>query len=190
MLSDERINTNFSIFVKKLNECDIDCETLLNDFGDKIKMAPGTSNIDAGLAYPGAMVNYVLRHLTPLALKINELFGDGIKVNDKSLIKVCLLHQIAKGLIFIEETEKWKRDKGNLYTFADLDGALRCGERSALMCLNSGIKLNFEEFEAFRILDRDASDEQAKYFSSPIAVLVRIANEIAMLEIKKKCGSK
>jgi hypothetical protein len=186
MLSDERINANFSIFVKKLKECNVECDILLNEFGDKIKMSPGTSNSDAGLAYPGAMVNYVLRHLTPLALKINELFSDTIKVDDKSLIKVCLLHQIAKGLIFVEETEKWKRDRGNLYTFADLDGALKCGERSALMCLNSGIKLTCEEFEAIRILDKDASDEQAKYFSSPLAILVKTANEIAMLEIKKE----
>lgn len=61
----------------------------------------------------------------------------------------------------------------------DLKGALRVGERSLLIAMNEGVKFTEDEFEAMRIMDKDGADDNySKYFSSPLSMVIRHANEM------------
>ena len=48
-----------------------------------------------------------------------------------------------------------------------------------------GVSLTEEDIEAMLCLDKDVNDEQSKLHSSPLAVVMRQANEIVLLELMK-----
>lgn len=117
------------------------------------------------------------------AVKINALLPEDKQVDKDSLVKVILLSQISKVLMFTPNTNDWEVQKrGMVYTFNNLEGALRMGERSLLIAMNAGVKFTAEEFEAMRILDKSSDDDNyAKYYSSMLSTLVKQANEIVMV---------
>ena len=60
---------------------------------------------------------------------------------------------------------------------------MKMGLRSIALCEECDIKLTAEEIEAMTILDRETED-QAKFFASPLAQIVKIANELTFLHLK------
>ena len=56
------------------------------------------------------------------------------------------------------------------------------GARSILMSQNLGINFSNEEFEAMMILDRDDNDLQAKFYSNPLSIIIKQANELTFLQ--------
>ena len=54
------------------------------------------------------------------------------------------------------------------------------------MCQICGINFSTEEAEAMTVNDRDLTDDQARYYSSVMATLVRQANELTYIQINKK----
>ena len=65
------------------------------------------------------------------------------------------------------------------YKFTKLEGRLKFGERSILRAMNMGIRFSPAEWEAMRSLDNTDDDKAARFFDSPLAMIVRIANELA-----------
>ena len=146
-----------------------------------MKASFATTN-DNALCYDGAFIRGILDVAT-YAVKINALLPEDKQVDKDSLVKVILLSQISKVLMFTPNTNDWEVQKrGMVYTFNNLEGALRMGERSLLIAMNAGVKFTAEEFEAMRILDKSSDDDNyAKYHSSMLSTLVKQANEIVMV---------
>ena len=179
LITDEFKEKNYSFFIKKLNQFNIDTTILEEKFGEKLKNA--TFNINNG--GDGTFLHIIVRMLTPNAIKLSELnpFNTNpqelINFNKDSLIKVCLLMHISK----VEMFQSGKRE--GTYEYAPNPYGMKMGLRSVALCNECNINLTTEEIEAMTILDRE-NDDQAKFFSSPLAQLVKIANELTFLHIK------
>lgn len=186
MLSVEKINENYVLFLKKLEGVGVDYTSIVKYVGENnLKNATFAINTDMGMAYDGSLINIILRKVTKYAVLINQMLPESVRVNEESLIKVCLLHQISKAIMFEENDSTWeKTNRGLLYKYSELEGTLRCGERSAYICLSNGVQFTPEEYEAMRIMDKDSEDTYAKFYSSPIATIVKQANELAAMDMR------
>ena len=174
---------NYELYLKKLNQLGIDTTKLNDEFGEKLTNATFSINSDNGLAYDGALINTILYKLTPYAIKINELFPKELQVDKNSLIKVCLLHQIAKAVRLEKNDNEWEIEKRKLiYKYTPNQPSIRTGLHSLVMATNCGINFTADEAEAMTVNDRDLSDDQARWHSSIMASIVRQASEMVYLE--------
>lgn len=185
-MSENAIKKNFETYKKGLVKLfgEEITNRLIEAIGGEDALAKATyaSLSDTGAAYEGAFIKNIIR-LTQYANKINELLPEDIRADVNSVNKVCMLSQIAKVLLYEENDNNWEiANRGMLYKYASLEGALRVGERSTMIASNAGVILNEVEYEAMRILDKDGSDDNfSKYFSSPLSTVVRQASEIITL---------
>jgi hypothetical protein len=73
------------------------------------------------------------------------------------------------------------------YKFTKLDGCLKAGERSILLCNNLGIQFTPIEFEAMKAMDKDGNEfDSGKYFMNIMTIIIRQANDLAYLIAKEK----
>lgn len=173
MVSEQRIEKNYELFFSKLKELGIDTSFLEKKFGEKIKTAVFNTT-----SQEGSLLDTILRVLTPNAIKSSELIKNNEEIFNKiSLVKVCLLGHISKCEMF----QKGRRE--GTYDYAPYPYGMKMGLRSVALCAECGISLSAEEIEAMTVLDRETED-QAKYFSSPLASLYKIANELTFLQLK------
>ena len=173
---------NYELYLKKLNQIGIDTEKLANEIGDKLADATFSINSD-NLAYDGALINTVLYKLTPYAIKLNELYPAEIQVDKTSLVKVCLLHHIAKAIRLMPNDNEWEiKNRGLIYKYTPNQPSIRTGLHSLIIAQNCGIQFTAEEAEAMTVNDRDLSDDQARWHSSLMASIIRQANEMVYLE--------
>lgn len=182
MISEEMKEKNYILFKKKLETFGVSGEKVDEIFGDKLKNASFALTNEYGLAYDGSLVHVILRTLTPFAIKINDLLNDNIKVNQDSLIKVCLLHQISKAFMFTPNDNEWEKEKrGMMYKYAPSKVGLKMGLKSVLLAQKLGVTFEEEEVEAMTILDRSSDDNQAKFFSTPLSTVLKEAAELTYL---------
>jgi hypothetical protein len=187
MISEEVKNKNFEIFLKKLSQVGVDATMFSGDFGEKIKNASFTNINDFGNAYQGSLIEIVLKVLTPYAVRINELLPEGQRVDKNTLVKVCLLHHIAKAVRLVPNDNQWEVEKRLMvYKYDDSQPSIRTGLHSLILAQNSGITFSPEEAEAMTVNDRDLTDDQARWHSSVMATIVRQANELTYVQINGK----
>ena len=151
--------------------------------GDEAVMNASYSNLsDSGSAFEGSFVKNIIR-LTKYANQINDILPEENRADKISISKVCILSQIAKVVMLSKNENNWEVvNRGMIYKYNTLPGALRTGERSIMICANAGVKFTDEEFEAMGILDSNPSeDNYKKYFASTISTVVRQAAEIITL---------
>ena len=155
---------------------------------ERIKNGVFGNTVETGVAYDGSLVACSLA-IVNYARQINQMLPSSKRAADNSIVKVALLSHIAKAVMFTENDNSWeKTNRGILYKFESLDGALRCGERSILLAMNAGVRFTEDEFEAMRIMDKSGDDDNyTKYYSSALSMVIRQANEIITLikHIKK-----
>ena len=174
---------NYELFLKKLNQLGIDTTKLAEEYGELLAEATFSVNSENGLAFDGALIDTILYKLTPYAVKINDLFPKEIQVDKVSLVKVCLLHQIAKAVRLVKNENEWEiKNRGLAYTYAKKKPSIRTGLHSLVIAQNCGIQFTPEEAEAMTVNDRDLSDDQARWHSSLMASIVRQASEMVYLE--------
>lgn len=198
-ITEEKINKNYLLWIDCLKKYDCYSEELIDEYGDAIKTASFAMNETSGGAYQGSLLDIVLSKLCVIASHINEnAFG----VNDKGkirhpllqvdknvLMKVLLLQHISKAEMFIPSNEQWKINKGMFYEFnPNTQTALKLGERSIFICQKCGIKLTEEEYDAMKVCDKD--EEKNNSFVTPLAELVKIANQLTAIEIYQKHKNK
>lgn len=164
-------------------------DKIINELGgeDKVMRATYSNLLDTGSAFEGSFIKNIIK-MTQYANKINGLLPDDMKEDTKSIFKICMLCQIAKVISFEENDNNWEiANRGMAYKYLDLEGALRIGERSALICSNMGVKFTPTEYEAMRILDKtNDGDNYSKYFSSTLSMIVRQSSEWVTKENKFK----
>ena len=192
MLTTERINLNYITFCNKLKKYNCYSEQMISEIGDLLKNASFSMNDDSGSAYQGSLIDIVLNHLCSVAYNINEiLLGSSgkfsaMRVNMDMLMRVLLLQHIAKAEMFINTRDSWKVKKGILYEFnPDMKTSLKLGERSLYLCQKYDIKLEEEEYEAIRILDK-TEDDKVLYYITPLCSIVRMANQFVAVEMRQK----
>jgi hypothetical protein len=146
---------------------------------EAVTHATYASDEKTGLAYNGSFIKAILQ-LTTFAVNLNKLLPENKQVDNNTLIKIALISQITKVALFAPNDNKWEiENRGVNYKFNNLEGALRVGERSALLALQSGVTLTPTEFEAMRIMDKANSDDKyADYFSSVLSTIIKQANEL------------
>lgn len=183
MLSEDIILKNYDDFKKRL-ETYVGVEetnNLINSLGgDDVVMDASYANLtDSGLAYKGSLIESML-NITKYAVKINQLLPENKQANLNSIVKVGLLHHIAKVLLYEPNDNNWEiTNRGMVYKYnSELEGALRVGERSTLLSSNAGVKFSELEYEAMRIMDKTNDDNYAKYYSSSLSIVIKQANEI------------
>lgn len=186
MLTKEQIDKNFALYVKKLNSVGVETSKLVEVYGDKIAKASFTISNEYGNAYEGSLIEIVLKILTPYAVRLNGLFPEKVQVDKNELVKVCLLHHIAKAIRLIPNDNQWEVEKRSLiYKYDTSLPSIRTGLHSLLMAQECGIPFTAQEAEALTINDRDLTDDQARWHSSIMASIVRQANEMTYLTINQ-----
>ena len=183
-LSKEILVSNFSKYKKRLITYvgEQETESIIEELGgdDAVMNATYANTDNTGLAYDGSFTETIIA-LTVYASKINNLLPEEKQVSKESIAKVALLSQIGKVLLFKPQTNDWRRKNlGENYTYAELDGAIRVSERSILIAMNSGVKFTEFEFEAMRIMDKqnENADNYSKYFSGTLSMVIKQANEM------------
>lgn len=194
MINEEKINKNYLLWITKLEDNNCFSEKLVDLYGGLIKISSYGMSLDTGAAYDGALITTILWKICKYAININNMLPDNLQVDKKSLLKVCLLQHIGKAVMYKKQDNAYNISKGYLFKFNDnLDTSLKCGERSIFMCMESGIPLTEEEYEAMKIIDKD-DDSKQTYYSSLLTTIVKNANSLANAELKteynniKKCN--
>lgn len=192
-ITEEKKNLNFTMWIKKLKDYGCYSESMMTEMGEKIRNSTFNINEQNGACYDGALIDTVLFNLCTLAFHVNDLAFGGEKakhpflnVNINMLMRVLLLQHIAKAEFFVPQTEPWKKNKGYLYDFANnMETQLKLGERSAFLCLKYGIHLSEAEYEAMTIIDKE--DKTFNSHQNPLAVLVKMINQLVQVELQRKC---
>ena len=178
---------NLRLFFGKLEKLGINPSILEEKYGDRLMNATFTNSNEFGNAYDGSFLEIVLKVLTPFAVRLNELLQEEQRVDKDTLVKVCLLHQIAKAVRIVPNGNQWEIEKRGLVYKYDSDlPSIRTGLHSVSMCFECGIPLSTDEIEVMTINDRDLSDDQARWHASVMASLVRQANELTYIQINNK----
>ncbi len=184
MLNNEQQNLEYTEFVSELMKIGINVTEFISD--TQLFNAPAGLNEDTGNAFTCGLVmhcNTVLKLARRLAKTVSLTFT----IDDESLVKVCLLHQIAKTEMFVENDDSWGLKRGYKYKFAETEGVLKVGERSLCICNNAGIKFTPIEFEAMRVLDKDGDElKSQKQLINILSLIVLQANELAYAIEKEK----
>lgn len=192
MISEEKINSNFVLWVERLKKYNCYSEEMINEIGGKLKNASFSLSTSTGSAYNGSMIDTVLNNLCTIAYHLNEdTFGinarqkykhNSLRVDSDMLMRVLLLQHISKCELFAAQDQQWKISKGYLYDFnSELKTSLKTGERSIYLCQKYGIKLSEEEFEAMRIIDKEEDFKNNSYMT-PLCAIVKIANQLTAIE--------
>ena len=136
-------------------------------------------------AFEGGLIDHLLR-VTKFAVSINEnVLPEALKLDKKTLIKVCFLHQIGKANLYVPCSSEWHRtNQGKMYEFNNDLLSMRVGERSVYYTLGNNIPLTEEEYQAIVNYDKDDTDKQAKYHTSMLGTILKMANELAIAEEK------
>ena len=178
-ISEEKFNQEWSTFWSNMTMAGLaeyfDADKLMN----QMKTAAGALSIDTGLAYPGALLVHI-NLFTALAQRLAKTVC-GTFPNINNLVKVCCLQHLSKIEMYEPNDNQWEIDKrGFVYKFAETEGCLKFGERSALNAMNAGVKLSPVEFEAICSLDKDGEEaKNRKYVVDILSTIVRQANELA-----------
>ena len=183
MITEEIKEKNFEIYIKKLGQIGVNLDSLIEQ-GLNLKDASFTNSNEHGNAYPGSLLEIVLKVLTPYAVKLNELLPENMRVDKNTLVKVCLLHHIAKAVRLVPNDNQWEVEKRQLvYKYAEGQPSIRTGLHSLILAQQAGISFTPEEAEVMTVNDRDLTDDQARWHSSVMATIVREANELTYIQI-------
>lgn len=160
-------------------------DKLIDFLGQDFIKAPASTATNLHNAFEGGLIAHLLL-TTKYAVSINEILPESMKVDNKSLIKVSLLHQIGKAKLYKPNESKWHNDRGMMYEFNEDLVSMRVGERSVHYIVSNDIPLTEEEYQAIINHDKDDSDKQAKWHSNMLGIILKQANELAIMEEKSK----
>lgn len=182
-MTEECKEHNLELFFKKLTQLGIETSMLNELIGEKLKECSFAMNNSTSLCGDGTFIETILKTLTPFAVQLNNMFPEEMRVEQNTLVKVCLLHQIAKAVRLVKNDNSWEVEKrGIFYTYDKSQPSIRTGLHSLIIAQNCGINFTAEEAEAMTVNDRDLTDEQSRWHSSLLSSIVRQASEMTYLK--------
>ena len=158
---------------------------------EKFKLTPCAPSLDSGVAYEGAIM-YETIMMWHFANKLMPIYNKITPINEKSLAKVIVLHQLGKVDMFIPNPDKWQVDKlGKVYGFTETNYVLKTGERSKLLCGNAGIQFTPEEYEAMSILDKTPEEyENSSKFISHLSTIFKMCVDLTYICARERLKKK
>lgn len=182
----EKILKNKEKFNKTNETYNILSENLLEFLGEDLYSAPASNMESMYNAFPGGLIDYVLT-VTKYGINLNDILPESQRVDKKSIIRVCFLHQLGKVKLYkFCESEWHRKNQGKMYDFNEDLVSMRVGERSAYYSLRYGVELSDEEYQSILNYDKTDDDKQSKWYGSTLSTILRLANELAIIECKKK----
>lgn len=160
-------------------------EELVTFLGENFIKAPASTLKSLHNAFEGGLVDHLL-NVTKYAVNFNNALPEDERVDQKSLVKTCLLHQIGKAHAYKPCISEWHiKNQGKMYEFVDETVAMRVGERSVFYALSHGIKLTEEETSAILMFDK-TDDKMAEYHNTTLGDLLKASATFAIKSEKKK----
>jgi len=182
----EKILKNKEKFNKTNETYNILSEKLLEFLGEDLYSAPASNMESMYNAFPGGLIDYILT-VTKYGINLNDILPESQRVDKKSIIRVCFLHQLGKVKLYkFCESEWHRKNQGKMYDFNEDLVSMRVGERSAYYSLRYGVELSDEEYQSILNYDKTDDDKQSKWYGSTLSTILRLANELAIIECKKK----
>lgn len=183
-LDQEKIVANTKKFFETATNNGFMNNELMAFLGQDFIKAPASSMADYHNAFEGGLIDHSLR-VASYAVKINNVLPEDEKVNQVSLLKVCLLHAIGKAKLYTPCTSEWHRkNQGKMYEFNNDITSMRVGERSAYYILSHGVSLTEDEFAAIVFFDK-VDDKMSDYYNSMLGELLKMANTLAIKHEQK-----
>ena len=184
MLKKEVIQTNKDLFQKTIKAYELFTPELEEFLGEDLYMSPSSTTIAMYGAFPGGLVNHLLS-VTKFANTINKGMLECHSIEQKDLVKTCFLHQIGKVKLFKFNESEWHRTNlGKMYEYDEEVVSMTVGERSVFYAMKNGVDLTEEQTQAILNWDKGNDDKSSKYHTEPLGVILRAANDIAILEQK------
>lgn len=159
-------------------EIGVELENIVNV--EELMVTPGAPSLDSGVAYDGAIMYHAIM-VWHFAKKLVPIYSSIAQIDMKSLAKVVALHQLGKIGMFTPNPDEWQKKKlGKAYTFVEHNACLKTGERSKLICSNSGITFTPEEYEAMSILDKTPEEyENMTKYRTHISTILKMSSDLA-----------
>lgn len=159
-------------------------DEFMNFLGEAFIKAPASTMTDYHNAFEGGLIDHLLR-VANYAVRINNSLPDDEKLDQASLLKVCLLHQTGKANLYLPCTSEWHRkNQGKMYEFNQDLVSMRVGERSVYYALSHGIKFTEQEYAA--ILNFDKNDDRgAIYHNTMLGELLKMGSILAIKNEEK-----
>ena len=180
----EKIVKNKEKFNKTNEAYNILTKELLDYLGEDLYSSPASNMESMYNAFPGGLVDYILR-VTKYGINLNDILPDNQKVDKSSIIKVCFLHQLGKVRLYkFCESEWHRKNQGKMYDFNEDLVSMRVSERSAYYTMKFGVDLTEEEYQSIVNYDKTDDDKQSKWYGSTLSTILRMANELAIIECK------
>lgn len=182
----EKILKNKEKFNKTNETYNILSENLLEFLGEDLYSAPASNMESMYNAFPGGLIDYILT-VTKYGINLNDILPESQRVDKKSIMRVCFLHQLGKVKLYkFCESEWHRKNQGKMYDFNEDLVSMRVGERSAYYSLRYGVELSDEEYQSILNYDKTDDDKQSRWYGSTLSTILRLANELAIIECKKK----
>ena len=187
MLKPEQIVKNTRKYFQTTQDLGVMPESLMSFLGEAFIKAPASTMKSLHNAFEGGLIDHLL-NVTKYAVNFNNALSEDERVDQKSLVKVCLLHQIGKAHMYKPCESDWHRtNQGKMYEFNDSDVSMRVSDRSIYYLLSHGVKLTEEEFGAIAMFDR-GDDKMAEYHNSTLGDILKAASLFAIKNEKRKNG--
>ena len=184
-LEQEKIVANAKKYFDTATKLGFMNEDLMKFLVEAFIKAPASTMADLHNAFEGGLIDHLLR-VGSYAVKFNNALPEEERVDQNSLLKVCLLHQIGKAHLYKPCESEWHRkNQGKMYEFNDDISSMRVGERSIYYAMSHGIKFTEEEYTAIINLDKN-DDKMAEYHNSMLGDLLKTAAIFAIKHEKNK----
>lgn len=175
-LSEQQAAVEWSKFATKFEELGLSKYYDMDKLKNEVLSAPCAISEDSGTAYKGALIMHI-NMVMALAQRIAKMISGTFQISEQSLLKACCIMHLAKRHMYVESDNDWDIKRGYPFKFAENEGTLKCGERSALEAMNNGIELTVAEFETIKALDDD--DSSKRVFQDIMVTVVKQANDLA-----------
>jgi hypothetical protein len=154
-------------------------EELMAFLGEEFIKAPASTMEEYHNPFEGGLIDHLLK-VAKYAVLINKSLPDEERVDQNSLVKTCLLHQIGKAKLYTPCKSEWHRkNQGKMYEFVDGLTSMRSGERSVYYATSFGVKLTEEEYIAIVNFDK-MDDRMSDYHNSMVGELLKMGSVLAI----------
>lgn len=161
VLTSEQIESNFARFTNFISLVGDENRRkslmkLVEHFGERLVLAPGSSRTHYHDAYPGGLIDHSIRVMEYLQ-KLCKL--NGLTISKESIIIAGLFHDIGKvGDLehdyYIPQENAWRRENlGELYTHNHKIRKMSVTDRSLWLMQHFSIHLTTDEWLAIRLND-------------------------------------
>ena len=165
-----QLESNWATYEKLLGKlADQPLNELLGALGERIVMCPASPRKDQYGAYPGGMVEHVLRVTATMRTLARALELGNDPPSPASILKVGLLHDLGKvGDLekdyFVDQDSSWHREKlGQFYKFNEDLNKMSVSHRTLYLLQYFGVSLTNDEWLAIQLAQGSHFEENRFY---------------------------